>query len=145
MRLRSLADGKNRHNFTRRSLLLQPEGWSNPDLSFRYGPQGMFSKKCSMPLPAEWNATPSESNLIARFYEEVLRLEDVTRYTVILEELKLHRTKFRKYGDKNKGNLCKDMANLYQGLEDLDVCGRDRENMMSVFPGKKTTEIRRVC
>lgn len=81
---------------------------------------GMFSKKCSMPLPAEWNATPSESNLIARFYKEVLRLEDVSRYTVILEELKVHRTKFRKYEDENKGNQCKDMPNLYQGLEDLN-------------------------
>ncbi|KAG5799742.1 hypothetical protein H9Q69_001253 [Fusarium xylarioides] len=53
-----------RYHFTRGSLLLQPKGWGNPDLSFRYGPKGMYLKKCSMPLPAEWNATPSESNLV---------------------------------------------------------------------------------
>lgn len=129
MRFRSLTDGENRYNFTRESLLLQPQGWSNPDLSSRHGPRGMYSKKCSMPLPAEWNATPSESNLIARFYEEVLRLEDVTTYTVILDELKLHRTKV------SKGIIDNDTSNLCQGLEDLDVCSRDREQMMSVVPG----------
>ncbi|KAF5708765.1 hypothetical protein FMUND_10440 [Fusarium mundagurra] len=104
-----------RGTFTRGSLLLQPQGWNNPDHSVRYGPEGMYSRKCSMPLPAEWNATPSESDLIARFYKEVLLLEDVARYTVILEELKLYRTKYR-----YTGNRFKDISNLYQGLEDLD-------------------------
>ncbi|KAF5695071.1 hypothetical protein FDENT_629 [Fusarium denticulatum] len=117
-----------RGNFTRGSLLLQPQGWNNPDHSVRYGPEGMYSKECSMPLPAEWNATPSESDLIARFYKEVLLLEDVTRYTVILEELKLRRTKYR-----STGKRLKDISNLYQGLEDLDVCGRDGERMVEEF------------
>ncbi|KAG5820065.1 hypothetical protein H9Q74_001258 [Fusarium xylarioides] len=134
-----------RYHFTRGSLLLQPKGWGNPDLSFRYGPKGMYLKKCSMPLPAEWNATPSESNLVARFYEEVLLLEDVTRYTVILEELKLYLTKYR-----STGNRFKDISNLYQGLEDLDNLDEliDPSEFISkpIFPILTPTgESKRVC
>ncbi|KAF5685967.1 hypothetical protein FCIRC_3065 [Fusarium circinatum] len=126
-----------RYGFTRGSLLLQSQGWGNPDLSFRYGPEGMYSKKSSMPLPAEWNATPSESNLIARFYKDVLLLEDVTKYSIILEELKLYRTKYpsraRKWVKRYSGNSGEDIPKLYQGLEDLDVRGRDREHMIQEF------------
>ncbi|KAF5624341.1 hypothetical protein F52700_9508 [Fusarium sp. NRRL 52700] len=126
-----------RGNLTLGSLFLQPQGWNNPDYSVRSGPEGMYSKKCSMPLPAEWSTTPSESNLIARFYKEVLLLEDVTRYRDILEKLRLYQTKYpsngRKHVNRYKRSSIGSVPNLYQGLEDLDVCGRDREFMIQEF------------
>ncbi|KAF5630980.1 uncharacterized protein FTJAE_8060 [Fusarium tjaetaba] len=127
-------DGENkvakwiRETFARNSLLLQQQGWINPDHAVCYGPEGATSSKPSMPLPARWNATPSETDLIERFYKRVLHLEDVNSYSGILEEL-------RSYRNKYIWNMCprQDVIKLYQALEDLDVRGREKERMIEEF------------
>ncbi|KAF5545422.1 hypothetical protein FPHYL_10727 [Fusarium phyllophilum] len=87
-----------------------------------------MSIKPSMPLPARWNATPSETDLIERFYKRVLLSEDVNSYSGILEELRSYRNKFI-------WKRCphRDVIKLYQALEDLDVSGRERERMIEEF------------
>lgn len=86
-----------------------------------------------MPLPAEWNATRSETDLIEQFYKEVLLLEDAYRYYGILDELRRHKIKAFKW-KASPGDVTK----LYQDLEDLDVRGQERDRMMYVFHQEKS-------
>ncbi|KAF5574217.1 ATPase-like ATP-binding domain-containing protein [Fusarium pseudoanthophilum] len=106
-------------SFLHHSLLLQPQGWNNPGHAVRYGPEGMYLKKPSMPLPAECMKSPLTVDTRERFKNQCYIAYIPTYRISSAPEWSHHANFVWSHGVKLPGKV--DLSQQYPGLRSFFV------------------------